>query len=492
MHDQVVESQLFINGERVTATGGGKMPLHNPARPSELVAHAARASVGDANAAIEAAHAAFPAWSALSYEARAAYLQRIAAHLTSDAQELAGRIRLFTREHGKLLKEAGIEMNRLGGRFLQAATYAQRLGTDEHLKGPPFDTIITRQPRGVALLIVPWNWPLSILGAKLPQALLAGNTVVIKLPENSAAAPALTIARLAEMLPPGVVNLITGDAAEIGDPMLTHPLVRTINFTGSVRVGKHVMQMAAHNLTPVTLELGGNDAALVLEDALLDQDAFMRMYLATFTSAGQICMAIKRLYVHRSRYDEVVEGLSRIAARQVVGDGLLPDTTMGPLNNARQLVSVRAMLAQARGAGADVREFGVVPDEAMYRDGYFQKPVLLLDPDPQLDIVRLEQFGPALPIMRIDDEAQGIRMANDCELGLCSSVWTADRERALRVARKLEAGTTYINHHGPLAQDDRGPFGGVKQSGIGRNLGYEGVLGFQGYHTISGPGGWLL
>ncbi len=489
---EIIESKLFINGERVRASGGRKMPLYNPANPAELVAYAAQASVADANAAIAAAHAAFPAWSALSYEARAEYLRKIAAHLTADADELSARIHLFTREHGKVLKETGIEMSRMGGRFLQVAGYAQRLGADERLKGPPFDTVITRQPRGAALLIVPWNWPLSILGAKLPQALMAGNTVVIKLPENSCAAPALTIARLAEMLPPGVVNLITGEATEIGDAMLTHPLVRTINFTGSVRIGKHVMQMAARNLTPVTLELGGNDAAIVLEDAVLDEAAFMRMFLGTFMTAGQICMALKRLYVHKSRYDEVVDGLSQIAARQVVGDGLLPATTMGPLNNARQLKVITDLVGQARAAGVQTRELGVVPDEELYRKGYFQKPVLVLDPDASLDIVRKEQFGPALPIIRIDDEAQGIRMANDCDLGLCSSVWTEDRERALRVARRLEAGTTYINNHGPLGQDDRGPFGGFKESGIGRNLGYEGVLGFQGYHTISGPEGWLL
>ncbi len=489
---QANESSLFINGCRVAASGQRKYPLHNPARPQELVGYAARASIVDVNAAFNAAQKAYPDWRALSYEQRAAYLTKIAAHLTADEAELNARIRLFTHEHGKVLKETGIEMGRLGGRFLQAASYAQRLAADEEIKGPPFDTVITRQPRGVALLIVPWNWPLSILGAKLPQALMAGNTVVIKLPENSAMAPAMTIARIAEMLPPGVVNLITGSSSEIGDAMLTHPLARTINFTGSIEVGKHVMKTAAVNLTPVTLELGGNDAGIVLEDAVLDQGAFMRMYLAAFMTTGQICMALKRLYVHKSRYDEVVDGLSQIAAKQVVGDGLLPETTMGPLNNAKQLKVVTSMIAQARAAGADLKEFGVVPDEELYRAGYFQKPTLVFDPDSSLDVVRHEQFGPILPIIRIEDETQGIRLANDSSFGLCSSVWTADQERALRVARQLEAGTTYLNAHGPMGQDDRGPFGGFKHSGIGRNLGYQGVLGFQGYQTISAPNGWLF
>lgn len=486
------ESTLFIDGRRVPASGHRTYALNNPARPSERVGHAARASLEDVDAAFDAAQRAYPAWRALSYGQRAEYLRRIAAHLTSDEAELNGRIRLFTREHGKILKESAIEMSRLGARFIQVAGYEQRLAADEKLKGPPFDTLVTRQPRGVALLVVPWNWPLSILGAKLPQALMAGNTVVIKLPENSAMAPAMTVAMIAECLPPGVVNLVTGSSAEIGDAMLTHPLARTINFTGSVVVGKHVMKLAAERLTPVTLELGGNDAGLVLDDAVLDEAALMRMYLSAFMTTGQICMALKRLYVHRSRYREVVDGLSAIAAKQVVGDGLEPATTMGPVNNARQLKVVTDMMAQARARGADVREFGVVPDETLYRAGHFQRPTLVFDPDPGLDVVREEQFGPILPILPIDDDAQGVRLANDSRFGLCSSVWSADPERALKIARQLEAGYTYLNGHGALAQDNRAPFGGFKDSGIGRNLGYEGVLGFQGWHSVSGPDGWLF
>jgi acyl-CoA reductase-like NAD-dependent aldehyde dehydrogenase len=484
-------STLFIAGWRVPASGGRTYAVHNPARPGEVVGHAALASREDVDSAFAAAQRAFPAWSALSYAERAGYLRRIAERLTADASDLEARTRLFTREHGKVLKEAGIEMGRLGARFTAVESYAERLAQDERLPGPPFDTIVTRKPRGVSLLIVPWNWPLSILGAKLPQALLAGSTVVVKLPEQAAIAPALTVAMMAEILPPGVLNLVTGDAAEIGDAMLTHPLASTINFTGSVRVGKHVMQMAAANLTPVTLELGGNDAALVLQDATLDAEALTRMYLGAFMTSGQICMAIKRLFVHRSRYDELVQGLSAVAARQVVGDGLLPETTMGPLNNARQLQVVQRLIAQARERGAQVEEFGQVPDAAMYRDGHFQKPTLVFDADPALDVVREEQFGPVLPIIPFDSEDEAIRLANDSRFALCSSVWTADAERALRVAKRLEAGYTYINGHGPMAQDNRAPFGGFKDSGLGRNLGFDGVQGFLAPQSISAPSGWL-
>lgn len=489
--DSPVTTGIFVDGEVRQASGGRTYTICNPARPDELVGHAASANADDVDAAVFAAHAAFPAWSAKSYDERAALLRDIADKLVADEDDVKYRSRLFCREHGKIIKETLLEMTRLGDRFRLSASYGPRLGADEEISGPPFDTIITRQPRGVAALIVPWNWPLSILGAKLPQALMAGNTVVVKPSHNSSLAPSLTLHKIASMLPPGVVNVLTGAASDIGDPLVTHPLVRFVNFTGSVGVGRHVMKMAAENITPVTLELGGNDAAIVCQDAEIDGGAFMRMYMGAFMSSGQICMALKRLYVHRSRYDEVVDGLTGLCNKMVVGDGLAEDTNMGPLNNPKQLKIVQGMIEQARSAGADLKECGQVPDEIMYAKGYFQKPTLVFDPDPSLDIVRREQFGPVLPILPFDTEDEAVAWANDDDLGLCSSVWTTDKDRAVAIARRLEAGYTYINAHGPAAQDSRGPFGGFKQSGIGRNLGYEGIVQFQGYHSISGPAGWL-
>lgn len=490
--DAPVTTQLFINGEIREARNGATYPIYNPARPDELVGHAASASAEDVDAAVQGAHAAFPSWSSTSYAERAALLMKIADELVADESDVAFRSRLFCREHGKVIKETLMEMTRLGDRFRLTASYADRLAADEQLSGPPFDTIITRQPRGVAALIVPWNWPLSILGAKLPQALMAGNTVVIKPSHNSALAPSLTLHKIAAMLPPGVLNIVTGKAETIGDPLVGHPLVRFVNFTGSVDVGKHVMKVAADNITPVTLELGGNDAAIVCEDAELDPGAFMRIYMGTFMSSGQICMALKRLYVHRSRYDDVVDGLTGLCNKMVVGDGLLDETNMGPVNNQKQLKVVTDMIDQARAAGADLKECGQVPDEELYGRGYFQKPTLVYDPDPELDIVREEQFGPALPIMPFDTEDEAIALANDSRFGLCSSVWTQDRDRAVALSRRIEAGYTYLNAHGPGGQDSRGPFGGFKQSGIGRNLGYEGVIQFQGYHSMSSVPGWLV
>ena len=491
--DETITTDIFVDGEQRSASGGATYELYNPARPSELVGHAAAASKDDMDAAVQAAHKAFPAWAALSFAERAQKLREIAGMLTADEDDVKYRSRLFTREHGKIARETLMEMSRLGDRFRQAADYGDRIAIDEEIKGGPFDTLVIRQPRGVTALIVPWNWPLSILGAKLPQALVTGNTVVVKPAENSAMAPVLTLQKIAAMLPPGVINIITGDATQIGDTLTSHPLVRKVNFTGSVRVGRHVMQMAAQNITPVTLELGGNDAALFLEDVELNDEVFNKMYWGAFGSSGQICMALKRLYVHESRYDEVVDGFTAACERAVVGDGLMPDTTMGPVNNARQLKVVTDMLAEARAKGADVKECGQVPDEELYNGGgYFQKPALVYNADPALSIVREEQFGPCLPIMKFKTEEEAIALANDNDYGLCSSVWTTDSERAVRIARRLEAGYTYLNGHGPMAQDGRGPFGGFKLSGVGRNLGYDGVLAFAEPHSISGPAGFLF
>ena len=487
-----VTTELFWDGKSRPAKNKRVYEIFNPARPSELVGYAAAASIYDVDAAVHSAHAAFPAWSALSYTERAAKLREAAVALTTNSSDIATRSQLFTREHGKVLRETQMELSRLGDRFKLTASYAGRIAAVEKLDTPPFDTIITRQSRGVAALIVPWNWPLSILGAKLPQALLAGNTVVIKLPENAALAPTQTLHQIAQLFPPGVLNILTGDAFEMGDALVGHHLVRTINFTGSIPIGRHIMKVAAENLTPVVLELGGNDAAIVLEDADLSPQTFQKMFFAAFATSGQICMAMKRLYVHSSRYMEVVDGLTDACSKAVVGDGLRAETTMGPLNNKKQLNIVSDMLAEARANGCKVNEQGNVPDVALYDNGYFQKPALVLNPEPHLMVVKKEQFGPVLPIIKFNSEQEAVQMANNSEYGLCSSVWTNDKSRALGLARQLEAGYTYINNHGALAQDFRAPFGGFKQSGIGRNLGFEGVDAFMEKHSISSEPGFLF
>jgi acyl-CoA reductase-like NAD-dependent aldehyde dehydrogenase len=484
-------TRLIIDGEWRPASENRSYRIINPANPEEIVGEAARADTGDVDLAVDAATRAFPGWAALSFQERAAYLREVAVRIVADEDELRARVRLFTREHGKILRESTMELTRLGDRFNYCAAQADRLAADQLMSGPPFDTIITHQPRGVAALIVPWNWPMSILGAKLPQALIAGNTVVIKPAQRSAMAPVQTMRIMAEVLPPGVINVLTGSSSEIGDALVSHPLISKINFTGGVETGKHVMRVAADTLKPVTLELGGNDAALVLDDAMLDGEAIQRMVLATFMTSGQVCMAIKRIYVHETRYDELLGQFMAATDRFVVGNGLDEDVTMGPLNNAAQLNIVQDFIADARQRGATIHELGQIADEETYRKGYFQRPVVVTGADRSMKIVAQEQFGPAIAIMPFTSDDEAVQLANDSEFGLSSSVWTQDRERALRVARRLEAGYTYLNAHGPTSQDNRAPFGGFKQSGIGRNLGIEGIMEFLEPHSISSAAGWL-
>lgn len=482
-------SQLYIDGHRCDSDSGETYPVSNPADLDEHVGDAASGVASDVGKACQAAQAAFPAWAGLSYQQRAEYLNKAAAKLLDDEEDLERRISLFTREHGKLHRESTIENTRIADRLREVATYADRLATDATLPGPPQDTIVTRQPRGVAALVVPWNWPLAILGAKLPQALIAGNTVVIKLAKNSPLATAQAVALMADALPPGAINLVTGSSSRIGDALLRHSHIRYINFTGSVSIGKHVMSVAAENLTPVTLELGGNDAGIVLDDAKLDEMALQRLYTGAFLTSGQVCMALKRLYVHRSRFDEVVQGLSDILAQLVLGSGLDPEVSFAPVNNERQFKAINSMIRQAEEAGADVRQFGRLKSTT---PGHFIKPRLVIDPDPALDVVAREQFGPILPVIPFDSDEQAIAATNNSEFGLCSSVWTQDLDRAVSLARRIEAGFTYINGHGPTVQDARAPFGGFKNSGIGRNFGYEGIVAFQGYHAISAPPGSIF
>ncbi|MEC8246391.1 MAG: aldehyde dehydrogenase family protein, partial [Pseudomonadota bacterium] len=265
-----------------------------------------------------------------------------------------------------------------------------------------------------------------------------------------------------------------------------------VNFTGSIRIGRHVMKMAAENITPVTLELGGNDAGILLDDAPLGPEFFQKLYISCFLTSGQICMALKRLYVPRALFDDVVDGLSEVMDRQVVGDGLKEGVTMGPLTTERQKGVVSTMLAEAQTAGADIRYLGAIDDEADFEAGHFLRPSLVVNADHGLSVVRDEQFGPTLPVIAYDSEDEAVSMANATEYGLSSSVWSADDARAVALATRLEAGFTNINSHGPTAMDGLSPFGGVKQSGIGRNFGVEGIRQFQEVHSISGASGAIF
>jgi acyl-CoA reductase-like NAD-dependent aldehyde dehydrogenase len=478
-----IRTELFIDGEERSADD--HLEVIDPADGRSIVGYAAAASAKQAEEAVAAAHRAFPAWAARSPQERAELVAAALAPLEADRPAVA---EILTRENGKIRMESFIDSVVFEHRFQLAVALADRVEDSVTLPAPPYRTTVSYLPLGVVTIIVPFNWPMAILAASLPYALVAGNTVVVKPPPTAPLATTRTVQKVAELLPPGVLNVVTGADAEIGAALIQDDRVKKVCFTGSPGGGKRIMGMASESLTRVTLELGGNDPAIVLPDADLGAEAMQGLFSGTFDSTGQICMAVKRLYVHRSRYDEVVEGLSGILAGTRLGHGLDEGVTMGPLHQARQKEYVQTLVAQARESGAEVREFGEPVEGADISVGNFLKPTLVLDPADDTRVVVEEQFGPTLPILPFDDVEDAVTRANDTWSGLCSSVWTADLDRAAEVAARLRTGYTFVNAHGAAVLDERVPFGGFNHSGMGREMGVEGLRDFQDTHSVGMPG----
>ena len=477
-----IRTDLFVGGEVRTADDA--LQIVDPADGVSVVGYAAAASAKQAEEAVAAADRAFPAWASRASQDRAALLMAALAPLEADR---AATAEVLTRENGKIRMESFVDSIVFAHRFDLATRLADELDVASTLPAPPYRTQVSYLPLGVVTIIVPFNWPLAILAASLPQALLAGNTVVVKPPPTCPLATVRTVQQVAQLLPPGVLNVVTGTDAEIGPTLIQDDRVKKVCFTGSVGGGKRIMQMASGSLNRVALELGGNDPAILLPDVQLDAESLQRLYGGIYDSTGQICMAAKRIYVHRSRYDEVVEGLSGVLADVRLGHGLDEGVTMGPLHSPRQKEYVEELLAQAREAGAEVREFGEAAAGSDLSRGNFLRPSLVLDPPDDARVVVEEQFGPTVPILPFDDEDDAVARANDTWSGLCSSVWTADLDRAAAVGAKLRTGYTFVNAHGAAHLDERAPFGGFQQSGMGREMGVEGIREFMDTHSVGFP-----
>ena len=476
-----VTTGLYIGGQpRSTAD---VLEVVDPARPGVVVGTAAAATAQDVADAVAAASAAFPAWSALPATERAAAMAAAIAGIADERDEDA---RVLSLENGKIVHEAWVDALVFEIRWQLALSLAEEVEQATVLPpapGIPVETTVTHQPLGVVTLIVPFNWPIAILGAALPHALLAGNTAIVKPPPSTPLATTRLVQRVAEQLPPGVLNVVTGRDSEMAG-LIDNPKVAKICFTGSVNGGKRMMEMASRNLTRVTLELGGNDAAIVRADAVLDDEHLDRLYAGIFDTTGQICMAAKRLYVHRSRMDELVAGLSARLERVVLGHGLAEGTTMGPLHQPAQKAFVAEIIEEARASGATVLEFGELPG-GEFAEGNFLRPAIVVDPDPSLRVVTQEQFGPVIPVLPYDDDDEAVRLANDTWGGLCGSVWSADTAAATRLGGQLHCGYVWVNDHGATRLDLRAPFGGMKQSGMGREQGIQGVRAFQDTRSIA-------
>jgi len=477
-----VVTPLYIGGEaRSTAE---TLAVADPGKPGLIVGHAASASKEDVADAVAAAKAAFPAWSALTPQERAAKMAEAIAGIADLRDEDAA---ILSQENGKIRMEAWIDALVFELRWNLALMHADEVDSDRVLPpvpgAIPVETTVSYQPLGVVTVIVPFNWPIAILGASLPHALLAGNTAIVKPPPTAPLATARVVQRVAEKLPPGVLNIVTGKDENMAG-LIQNEDVAKVCFTGSVGGGKRIMEMAAKTLTRVTLELGGNDAAVILEDAIIDDTHLDRLFAAIYDTTGQICMNAKRIYVHRSRLDEVVDGLAARLEQARLGYGLDEGTTMGPLHSPLQKAFVDELIEEAKESGADVREFGELPGGDL-AGGNFVRPAIVVDPDPNLRVVTYEQFGPVIPVIPFDSEEEAVRMANDTWGGLCGSVWTASPESANRVGSQLVCGYVWVNDHGATRLDLRAPFGGMKQSGIGREQGLDGIRAFQDTRSIA-------
>ncbi|AZG10550.1 aldehyde dehydrogenase family protein [Pigmentiphaga sp. H8] len=445
-------------------SSGAHFDVVNPST-GQPFARCPDASRAQLDSAVAAARRAFVPWRELSFAQRREYLLKLGQALKESIEELAP---LLTSEQGKPLARAREELNRAVAQFdlLSRIEIKPEVFRDD-AQGR---TELHYRPLGVVGAITPWNVPIVLAVPKITQALYVGDTVVVK-PSPYTPLTTLKLGELAQrVLPPGVLNVVAG-GNDLGQWITEHPGIDKISFTGSVATGKRVLASAAGTLKRVTLELGGNDAAIVLEDVKPAEIA-PRIFQAAFVNSGQVCMAIKRLYVHDSIYDDMCAELAALAGKVRVGDGFDPDVTMGPVQNKMQYERVLGILEDTKGTGARILAGG----NARPGPGYFIEPTIVADIAEGTRLVDEEPFGPVLPVIRYTDVDDAIRRANDTRFGLGGSIWTNDLVRGEALASRLEAGTTWVNQH--VGTEPGVPFGGCKESGLGREYSELGLKGY--------------
>ncbi|WP_417461687.1 aldehyde dehydrogenase family protein [Hirschia litorea] len=433
-----------------------------------VVGYSSVASLDQLDDAVRCARKAFESWSTRPDSQRAEACLKIAKVFEDNAQELS---RLITQEQGKPLNAGGFGSGfEVGGCIGWCrATSILKIDDKKILDADGVTVIQKSVPMGVIGSITPWNWPLLIAVWHFIPAIRTGNTVIIKPSPLTPLSTLRAVELINEVLPPGVLNVVPG-GAEIGAAISSHADIDKVVFTGSTATGRRVMASASENITPCSLELGGNDAAIVLPGAPVAAMA-PGLFFGKFINAGQTCGSIQRLYVHESDYEAVCSALVELAKTTNVGDGLLPDTDLGPVQNKAQFEKVREMVGDAIKQGAQL----LVGGESI-GEGYALTPAILSHCTHDMEIVAKEQFGPALPIVKYSSIDQAIAMANSTDSGLCASVWGTDPDLLQSVSDRLIAGTVYINTHAEL--NPMVPFGGVKQSGIGVLFGEDGLKSF--------------
>lgn len=454
----MAEMKMLIGGQFVA--GDDTMDVVNPATGS-VFTKVARASKAQADQAIAAAKAAQPEWAKVPFSQRQAKLNELADAVAANAEELA---RSLTTEQGKPLAEAQGEVAWTEG-FLRH--YATLELPDRVIQDDENGYIaLQHKPLGVVVGIIAWNFPLLVACWKIGPATLAGNSIVLK-PSPTTPVTALKLGELCkDIFPAGVVNIIT-DANDLGPHLTSHPDVAKVGFTGSTATGKAIAGNVANTLKRITLELGGNDPAIVLQDVDVKETA-QAIFNNAFLNCGQVCLAVKRAYVHEDIYDAMCEELARLAEGAVVDDGMNQGTQIGPIQNKMQFEKVKQFLETAKRDGKVI-----AGGEVMDRDGYFIRPTIIRDVKDGHQIVDEEQFGPILPVISFRDDEDVIARANASEYGLGGSVWSPDLERAAAIADRIDSGQMWVNQH--LAIGPHIPMAGFKQSGLGIEQSAEGL-----------------
>lgn len=476
---------LFINGDRQEPSSHEYMPVTNPATGS-IVGQIAMGDEADVDCAVEAAAAAFarPEWRRMPVEERSKLLYALGNTVLSNAQEL-GELEVAC-SGGTVTRVMGMDILAVADLFFVLAEEVKTFPLVESLPPRPLPepvhTQVWREPVGVCGLITAWNFPMLLLAWKLAPALAAGNTVVVK-PSELTPTSTFRLAELFnELLPPGVLNVVTGMGGTVGEAMVKHPNIDKISFTGSTGVGKHVQKAAAESLKRVTLELGGKGPAIVMPDAEIERVAYGALY-GVLLNAGQACESGTRLLVHEDIYDALLQRMVEVAGQIVVGNPLSPETGIGPMSSELHFNKVISYINSAREQGARIVCGGGRVEVVGCEGGYFVAPTIIADATNDMEHVRDEIFGPVISLIKYKTLEEATAIANDTNYGLSAGVWSKDVVQAQEIARELRAGSVWINDWHMLRSD--APFGGFKQSGYGREMGHYSLSAYTELKAVS-------
>ena len=453
---------LFIDNEDIETDQYTEVT--DPGRLSDVIGEVANGTVHHVDKAVRGAHQAYLSWRKVPLMERVSLVLKAADRLEEESSLLA---RITSHQNGMLLETTKAEIVMAVASIRNIASFAESFFEGEQYEDEMSLVTVEKKPIGVLVGIVPWNAPLVLTMHKLAPGLIAGNTMVFKPSPSASMGVMLALKKIAEMLPPGVINVVTGDG-DVGAALTSHPLVRKISFTGGGPTAKHIMRSAADSLKSVHFELGGNDPAIILNDANLDK-IVPAIVNGVFRRSGQFCYAIKRIYVPNTMYDDFYEKMCEVTNEYKIGHQLNPDVTFGPVNNHQQYKNIKGLVERLKASQANIVELGEKVEPDNWENGYYLRPIIARDVKPDQEIVTCEQFGPVIPLIAYETEEEVIQMANSTEYGLGSTIWSSDKEHALHIARKMEAGMTFINtaFQTPLGYKYM-PIGGIKQSGIGR------------------------